>query len=311
MFRIPKQQRRGGFTLIELMLAVGFIGSLLVLIALIIIQIMGLYNKGLTLKEVNEVSRIVVRDMQQSISSADEFKLQYLDDETPMYPKTLGEAIEPSEGSEGEIDFYSNDAGGRLCTGVYSYIWNTGGAIRATRGSTFGLGEGATTYMQPGTTNAPPGGYPIQFVTHTEDDGSTSQVPVRFVKKRDPAKEMCRLPAGDSIEDTNHDSQLGVDTDYSNVFGSGNNELVLYSFSIETPLKPTTEQRNDRVTAVSTFYFIKMTVGTQNGDEETDAQGLISSNQVCKAPADATQNKGEYCAVNKIEFVARTGRIGS
>jgi len=132
MSRMRKSQRREGFTLIELVLSIGFIGSLLILISLIIIQVMGLYNKGLTLKEVNEVSRIVVRDMQQSVSSADAFRLQFVEDDQPVYAKTLQQAVSPG-GNNSEVDYYSNDAGGRLCTGVYSYIWNTGGAIRATR----------------------------------------------------------------------------------------------------------------------------------------------------------------------------------
>lgn len=307
MFRARNTQQ--GFTLIELMLGIAFVGSLLVLIALIIIQIMGLYNKGLTLKEVNEVSRIVVRDMQQSVSSADAFRLQYVKDNAPTYAKTLQEAVSPG-GNNSQVDYYSNDAGGRLCTGVYSYVWNTGGAIRAVRDSSYSFSSPVTTYRTPGNTSAPATGYPIQFVTRTNSDGTTKQVPVRFMKKRDPAKELCRLPAGDQPATTTHDRNLGDESNYSNVFGTGNNELVLYNFSIETPLKPTSEDRTDDITAVSTFYYIKMTLGTQNGDENTQ-NGLITSNESCKPPAEATQNEGEYCAVNKIDFVARTGRIGN
>lgn len=302
-----KTQR--GFTLIELMLGIGFVGSLLVLIALIIIQIMGLYNKGLTLKEVDEVSRVVVRDMQQSISGADAFRLQYVKNNVPTYATTLQEAVSPG-GNNSQVDYYSNDAGGRLCTGVYSYVWNTGGAIRAVRDAPYNFSGSVTTYRQPGSSSAPATGYPIQFITRTSADGSTKQVPVRFMKKRDPAKELCRLPAGDQPATTTHDRVLGNESDYSNVFGTGNNELVLYDFSIQTPLKPTSEARTDDITAVSTFYYVKMTLGTQNGDENTQ-NGLITSSEVCKPPAEATENEGEYCAVNKIDFVARTGRIGN
>jgi type II secretory pathway pseudopilin PulG len=304
MFRAHKTTRQRGFTLIELMLAIGFVGSLLVLIALIIIQIMGLYNKGLTLKEVNEVSRVVVRDMQQSVSGSDAFRLQYLKDDTPTYATTFQQAVNPG-GNNSQIDYYSNDAGGRLCTGVYSYVWNTGGAIRLVRDN-----ADAKTYRTPGNNNAPATGYPIQFVNRTNADGSTKQVPARFIKKRDTAKDLCRLPAGDELATTTHDRSLGNENEFINVFGTGNNELVLYNFSIETPLKPTSENRMDDLTAVSTFYYVKLIVGTQNGDENTQ-NGLITSTEVCKPPAEALQNEGEYCAVNKIDFVARTGRIGN
>lgn len=308
MFRAHNTTQKG-FTLVELMLGIAFVGSLLVLIALIIIQIMGLYNKGLTLKEVNEVSRIVVRDMQQSVSGADAFRLQYVKNDTPTYATTLQEAVNPG-GNNSQVDYYSNDAGGRLCTGVYSYVWNTGGAIRAVRDAPYNFASAVTSYRTPGNTRAPATGYPIQFLNRINADGSTKQLPVRFMKKRDPAKELCRLPAGDQLATTTHDRELGNESEYTNVFGTGNNELVLYDFSIETPLKPTSENRTDDITAVSTFYYIKMTLGTQNGDENTQ-NGLITSTELCKPPAEATQNEGEYCAVNKIDFVARTGRIGS
>ncbi len=300
-------KRQKGFTLIELMLSVGFIGSLLMVIALIIIQIMGIYNKGLTLKSVNEVSRIVVRDIQQSISGSDFFKIQYIDDTTnqPVDAVTLKQA------SEKTVDYYVNDAGGRLCTGVYSYAWNTGGALKAYRGSLFG-GSGTETYKRQSNTTAPLGGYPLQFVERTLTDGSTQKIPVRFVKKRDTTKSLCRVEgSGATEQDINRfSSMLGSEKDYLNVFGSGNDELVLYSFGVTTPLKPTTDEKSDDITAISTFYHVSMVLGTQNGDEN-DEDGLIASSQSCKPPSEAEQNESEYCAVNKLEFVARTGRIGN
>ena len=66
-----------GFTLVELMIATAFIGSLLLVIALVVMQVTTLYTSGLTIKEVNAVSRTVVRDMQQSIANSDAFALAY------------------------------------------------------------------------------------------------------------------------------------------------------------------------------------------------------------------------------------------
>lgn len=307
MYQNNKQDQKG-FTLIELMLAVGFVGGLLVLIALIVMQIMGLYNKGLTLKEVDEVSRVVVRDMQQSISSADAFKLEYVDSTTrkPRPATTLRQAIE-----NGELDYYSNDAGGRLCTGVYSYMWNTAGALRKIRDAKLSIGaEDVKTYKHENTIGGSADGYPIQFVTRTLANGGTRDMPIRFVKKQDPGKTMCRLPADDIIETTRHDKMLGPEGEYASVFGADNDTLTVYQFDITTPLRPTSDRPTNEITAVSTFYYIKMTLGTRNGDENVE-NGLIKSNEVCKPPSQATQNQGEYCAVNKLEFVARTGRIGN
>ena len=99
-------QLQGGFTLIELMLAMTFIGVLLLTIALTVIQIGTIYNKGLALKEINQVSRDIAADIR----------------------RTTPDAIEviPAE------DFQTNVSGGRLCLGNYSYVWNTAKALQST-----------------------------------------------------------------------------------------------------------------------------------------------------------------------------------
>lgn len=295
MHQKTKRVKNQGFTLVELMLAMGFVGSLLVMIALITIQIMGLYNKGLTLKEVNQVSRMVVRDMQQSIASVDAFRLQYKDGDTLRTPVTLAE-IKNSGGNN--IDYYSNPAGGRLCTGQYSYVWNTGAALKShnPRLVDFSLGGvPANDYGEPGEP-----AYPIQFVA----TGGGSTVPARFIKKNDPGKELCRIQEGDDEDDRARN--LGQASDYENVFGAGHNELVVYKFSIENRSNIGISDASE-LTALSTFYYINMTLGTQAGDE--DEGGLISGDVRCKSPAEAEYNQGEYCAVNKIDFVARTGGL--
>lgn len=304
MFRIPKRKQQKGFTLVELMLGMGFVGSLLVLIAIVIIQIMGLYNKGLTLKEVNEVSRIVVRDMQQSISSADAFRLM-----TDPQPRQDGTTPDPEValdlediGAAGNnADYYNNPAGGRLCTGVYSYAWNTGPALKALRES----GGDAVTYSY---TVDGSGTFPIQTITSTQ---TGDEVAVHFVKKRDPAKGLCRA----DDEQPNKARQLGSETDFQNVFGLGQDELVLYRISVEERhnLRDNLDDRSE-ITALSSFYYVEMTLGTKNGDED-NGRGTVADTS-CRPPVAAegeeeTLNNSEYCAVNKLSFVARTGRGGN
>lgn len=304
MFRTRKQKHQKGFTLVELMLGMGFVGSLLVLIAIVIIQIMGLYNKGLTLKEVNEVSRIVVRDMQQSISSADAFRLM-----TDPQPRGDGTTPEPAVALDLEdiglagnsADYYSNPAGGRLCTGVYSYAWNTGSALKALRES--GGDAVSYSYTVDGT-----GTFPVQTITSTQ---TGDEVAAHFVKKRDPAKSLCRA----DDEQPDKARRLGSEVDFQNVFGLGHDELVIYRLSIEERhnLKGNLDERSE-ITALSSFYYVEMTLGTKNGDEDT-GMGTVADTS-CRAPAagegeEETLNNSEYCAINKLSFVARTGRGGN
>jgi len=97
-----------GFTLIELMLAMSFVSALLIAIAMTVIQIGNIYNKGLTLKEVNQAGRSLTSEFQKSIAQNKPFN------------------INPGVGSR----YIPQNWGGRLCIGHYSYIWNYGIAIK-------------------------------------------------------------------------------------------------------------------------------------------------------------------------------------
>ena len=96
--------KESGFTLIELMLAMAFVSILLLAIAMTVMQMGAIYNKGLTLKEVNQTGRAINNDLKSTISS-----------ELPFDIKS-GPASR----------YIVQDWGGRLCVGQYSYIWNYG-----------------------------------------------------------------------------------------------------------------------------------------------------------------------------------------
>lgn len=98
-------QKRAGFTLIELMLAMTFLSVLMLAIAMTIIQMGTIYNKGLSVKDVNQIGRSLSDEFSRSASEAAGFSI--------------------------DRDFKQTDAGGRLCLGRYSYIWNNKGANEA------------------------------------------------------------------------------------------------------------------------------------------------------------------------------------
>ena len=268
-----------GFTLVELMIATAFIGSLLLVIALVVMQVTTLYTSGLTIKEVNAVSRTVVRDMQQSIANSDAFALAYYseDDEEVYQASNFTELEEP-----GRSDYYKNATGGRLCTGSYSYAWNTGQALRE----------------EVSATNA------LQGFEDADAPGNVR--PVTFVKVRDTQKRLCRGAA----DELNRAQFLPAfeNAEYQEVFGQGNNSIVLYDFDIRVP------GENDGIVGKPgtdlhvPYYTISMVVGTQSGDELIEA--ITAGGQSCKAPSESEFTDSEYCAVNKIEFVARSGALG-
>ncbi len=105
---VKKQQQ--GFTIIELMLAMSFIAVLLIAIAMTIVQIGSIYNKGLTLKEVNQTGRDLSEDVRRTIA--------------------IGGKVD-IENDYREVVQGTQIVGGRLCLGSSSYVWNFATAIVA------------------------------------------------------------------------------------------------------------------------------------------------------------------------------------
>lgn len=102
-----QESSQSGFTIIELMLAMSFVAMLLLAIAMTTIQIGNIYNKGITLKQVNQAGRALSDELQRTLAASS--------------------AIDAS-GAAGSR-YQTQPGGGRLCMGKYSYVWNTGKAL--------------------------------------------------------------------------------------------------------------------------------------------------------------------------------------
>jgi type II secretory pathway pseudopilin PulG len=89
-----------GFTLVELLFAMAFIGFVLIFVITTIIQVMRTYNKGLAVKEINQTARAVTEDMTRILRTVSSLSVN-------TAPLT-----DPG-GSKG-----------RVCFGGISYVWN-------------------------------------------------------------------------------------------------------------------------------------------------------------------------------------------
>ncbi len=110
---IQKHNERG-FTILELMLAMTFLTALLLVIAVSVIQISRLYNKGLVMSSVNDAGRDVSDDIKRTLASSTNFD-----------PSV--DFVRQSHPGSGADEY----AGGRLCTGSYTYIWNLGTSLNS------------------------------------------------------------------------------------------------------------------------------------------------------------------------------------
>lgn len=143
-----KTNKQTGFTIVELTLAMAFVSVLLIVIALTVIQIINIYNKGMTMKEVNQAGRAISADIRRTLSQSQPF---VVNDDTHFCLQL--NSTSPCKSS------VSGAKGGRLCTGVYSYIWNY-------------------------DSNAPVNKY----------KNASSQEAVRFVRVRDISGKYCASP---------------------------------------------------------------------------------------------------------------------
>lgn len=177
---------KNGFTLIELMLAMTFISVLLVAIAMTTIQIGGIYNKGITLREVDQAGRAVSEELQRSIASATPFDVTPKKDDSPETATSK---------------YVVRDGGGRLCLGNYTYAWNYGKALAG--------GAGAPAIFNEYDNNTP-----VRFVKVSDASGSLCADPTKSIPRAN-ATEM--LSSGDrdlvlhsfSITQTSNDPDTG------------------------------------------------------------------------------------------------------
>ena len=167
-----RYKRAGGFTIIEMMLSMAFVGALLVAIATTSLHIMRTYTRGVTIREVNQSGRTITEDIQRTIASTMPFS---------VVPKT-GASDDPIDSRYVE----KAGQGGRLCTGSYTYAWNYG--------STRQLGGESDDPEHPAK--------PVYNIYTTPNNGV-----IRFAKVRDVGGMLC-VNANDQRIDINQTKEL-------------------------------------------------------------------------------------------------------
>jgi type II secretory pathway pseudopilin PulG len=241
-------KKQHGFTIIELTLAMTFISFLLLGIALTVIQIGAIYNKGTTSKEINQASRTINTELDRDISTATSLNL------TTDYVQA------PLTGTA---------AGGRLCLGSYSYIWNFARAIDAGNAN-------VAKYL------APP--------------DSTKNSVVRLIKVADPAKVYCAKNPANPSALANPNIRAVDSPIVQELLSNGDHEIGLHNFAFITPIPASSVDASTGQQIFSLTY----TIGTAK------ISALNATQTACLGAGNANADP-LYCNVQQFSLVVRAG----
>lgn len=282
-----------GFTIIELMLSMAFLGTMLLGIAALVMRITNIYQKGLALRAVNSTGREIISDMTRTINGAPT--------DTEINPAVTsnasGSSVSAKAVAEAHANYYlsvednGKQTAGVFCTGAYSYVWNTAENLRKDDDAT------------------------DVFRITTKDNQTIVPRLARFVDRQRfaCAHEPMAADGYTFAPAANTDHKSGAYTfDLSDIASSDDvvelishdeNDLAVYDLRI----LPATQ--ND--TTKQIFFSGSFILATLHGGVNIQSNGDYCSGEGNLDGTDFSLNGFDYCAVNKFNFSARaTGEAG-
>ena len=296
------KQIREGFTLVELALAMAFVGVLSISIVLIISNTVAAYQRGMTLTRVNSVGTDLANDMRISINNssaraiadictASIFKKGVNGDEYESLSSTDATACKEENafkyiyvvknkdiGSDKTIPIY-----GAFCTGEYSYMWNSGYFVQGN-----GVDLGGESW--------------IKFSYYDDEGTQVNHTDFfRLIKVKDSSCSVCVAMRNTNNKRYSDDITNMVDLTKigsGRIEGSGpidllpndgGNSLAFYDLFVSPPAA---SMENDNL-----FYSVSFVLGTTTGGADILAKG-----NSCAAPQDLALGSSNYCAINKFNL---------
>lgn len=302
-----------GFTLIELSLSVAILGVLSLTIALIINDSIATYRRGLTLNQVNTVGMDLVDDMRTAFQNSSAKSV--MSECESLYGTSGGSG----EGGSSSRTACENDQGknlvsvtkyanvtvnrnaeeqlegvpvyGAICTGSYSYIWNSG-------------------YFFD------PRHYEVSISPAKFGQGSNEIENFRLLKVLDRNRGVCAYSMLASISGDLKSAEMvytkGEITRSDGVFINSPNEIIPED---QKPISLLAEDNNDTTLALydlqsaapiqsnannRLFYSVSFILGTIDG-----GVNIMSSGNFCATPDDYKDANFNYCAINKFNFAVQ------
>lgn len=277
------KEHKKGFTIIEITLAMTFLAILMVSIATLIMRITNIYQKGLAMRAINATGTEIIEDITRTVGAASylvdihsqdaelggngvmEYNNNYKLVEKYYYDYTVYN--ENHNGKNFNVQYF-----GVLCTGDYSYIWNTARAL------------------DPDFTAK-------NFITVNGEK-------VKMVRVYDREQTQCNKDKNGSVANLAKRNYLPVTINVPadnvvELINSDEMDLALYEFNVT----PATQSAITRQSFISANFIL----ATRQGGININANGDFCRGEDNEFKDEYEGTMFNYCAVNKFSFSARTG----
>ena len=338
--------KKSGFTLVELSFSVVFISILALMVVFVSMNMTNIFQRGMTVKEINTVGSSIIDEFRSAISNSSAKNLkdicsinyQYGDtfeDGVSMISKTkTQQACEADETysfiynvrmGEVKIDKSKEETievplSGAFCTGVYSYVWNSGYFFNDKYEVMNHAEPAKLKYKLGGGTVEPiekTDQYALQISVTPRENLSVSDILAenfKLIRITDPSRQVCfskiNEVAGDKEikyietkepkfgEHMKNTPNYDISGDeYSNIYGEAvdllstniYSNLALYDVNVFRPA----QSEKDR----NIFFSGSFILASING-----GPNIVANRNYCAPPDDFDNEDFNYCSINKFNF---------
>lgn len=345
--------RRSGFTLIELSISMLYISLLLIFVASTVTGITAIYKKGISIKKINSLSRDIIEDLTTTIGGSGTLDYEavcaryYNYNEKPhayedciadkAFAFTYQEYFLSGLYINGEAQADAFPVYGFLCTGEYSYVWNTG----------YTFDE--NTFLGSPEHNNRPTYVKVKYAlaSNTTDIKTTSSHP-RLLKLPDPNRVVCASQLAKNITDYDDDDDNAYNhhknpISYGSVDSTLSADVVNPTISIVNSCISDNPDDPDDLSSCTPYYIAKDPVELISSSKDESGNTLergglaiydlsiyrpavdvytrnsyysgsivvailnsgvsvLTGGEYCSPPKTVEKFDYEYCAINKFNF---------
>lgn len=319
-------KKKTGFTLVELSFSVVFIAIIALMVVYVSLNTTNIFQRGIATKEINTVGNSIIDDFRAAIANSSaknlkdicEINYAYAKDDdiitasqsqkdcqadgsySMIYNVRMGDVV-----IDGYKDKITNiPISGAFCSGVYSYVWNSGYFFDSEKYTVFRNGSG--TEAEPAT------------LKYYSGDNNTEKTvdDIRLVRITDPSRQVCYSKVKESTEKSSISKYITTDKsefintmqerpnydisdirEYSAIYGdtvellSDNkyNNLALYSLKL---YRPAQSEISHNIFFAGSFILASIAGGPN----------IKAASNYCITPDDYANEDFNYCSINKFNF---------